>query len=463
MTPEDQHKLIHFLRTFDAVGLGEGDINAGVNTLASMLCTLSNIARPGSGILSDDKKVSHVGCNILVSGPLSSSLVTDDVLEPLRIRQNNLTAQLERVRAMKRNQEQLGPPLLRNFLNRPQPNDSENALLGILGDESGSTASRSNQWSSVTRHPPNPDFGELTGNTKVVITATGPAQLEKQLSGTHLGHPLAVMGLPRTSGTGRTASLCDALMDGRYPDGAGGKTVRGNLILTDPGDMLNELAKNGGEHVAWLDRMLWLVDGHAGPVAPDCDPPASPLGNVHSMFVGALASGFGKRLDHKSPHPTLHKINFTPAQHRWMKFLRSMEESLPGISGSVRNLLATLAFGVLELTATPVVQTDAQKHLKGIEQFASLLIQRMANARNVMTYSFKETRNAELRESILLKLEEGPHTVRDLTRRFNRLTAPDCRRLLSGLLEDGKVGNSGGEWHLSDTPANTSPLTLDIT
>lgn len=461
MTPDDHQQITQFLTTFDAIGLGEGDIVAGVNTLAAMFCTLTNVARPGSGLLSSDrKKVTHVGSSILISGALSSSLVTDDVLTPLRLKQNNLTSQLERVRGLKEKQDQAGPPRTQSFLERPAKNQSQGALMGLLGDNHGSTASTAQKWATVTQHPPNPDYESLTSNTKIVVSASTTAELEKQLLDTHLGRPLALLGLNRSAGTERMSNLCSALIDGRLPDGEGGKTVRGNIIITDPNDMLSTLAKNANENTTWLGRMLWLVDGAAGPEVPQYESTASPLGNIHSKFQSVLSAGLGKRLDHTSPHPALHELDMTPHQIRWVQFLQSMEGNLPGISGTARNLLATLVFGALELISTPIKQVDTHKQLHGIEAFAKFLIHRMANARNVMTYSAREARNDELKASILHKLEAGPHTVRDLTRRFSRLTTEPCRELLADLEKQGKVQNHDGEWSL--TNSTTQPLTLDI-
>lgn len=427
-------ELTQFLNTFDAIGLGEGDINAGVHTLATMLCTLANVARPGSGILSPDKKITPVGTNLLASGSLSSSIITDDVLNPLRLNQNNLTAQLERVRSMKEKQDQAGPPRTQSFLERPTKNQSQGALLGLLGDSHGSTSSTAQNWAMVAHTPPNPDFENLTSNTKIVVSASTATELERQLQDTHQGRPLVLLGLSRASGTERMANLCSALMDGRLADGEGGKTVRGNLIITD---------------------------ANAGPEVPGLGDMRSPLADISQKYSSAVARAFGKRLDHKTTYSTLHELDIRDAQLRWGVFLQSMEQSLPGISGAARTLLATLVFGALELLTSPGQQAkDVTRSLKGIEAFARFLVRRMANYRNVITYSAKQERNDELKIGILRKLEDGPHTVRELTRRFSRLTAEPCRKLLNELREAGKVRVSDGEWQLSEPVP--SPLTLEI-
>jgi hypothetical protein len=49
----DRH-LNHFLSTFDTTNLGEGDPVAGANLLAAVACTLANIARPGSGVVTGE-------------------------------------------------------------------------------------------------------------------------------------------------------------------------------------------------------------------------------------------------------------------------------------------------------------------------------------------------------------------------------------------------------------------------
>ena len=54
MTHEAQDDLRLFLATFDVTNLGEGDPNAGANTLAAMALALANVSRPRSGILTKE-------------------------------------------------------------------------------------------------------------------------------------------------------------------------------------------------------------------------------------------------------------------------------------------------------------------------------------------------------------------------------------------------------------------------
>lgn len=42
-------------------------------------------------------------------------------------------------------------------------------------------------------------------------------------------------------------------------------SIRGTVMMTDPSGALDEAVKSGLPHTKWLSRLLWLVDGDAGP------------------------------------------------------------------------------------------------------------------------------------------------------------------------------------------------------
>ncbi|NWK54981.1 hypothetical protein HW115_05130 [Verrucomicrobiaceae bacterium N1E253] len=449
MNPDEQDQLDTFLNTFNAHALGEGDLNAGINTLAAMLCTLANIARPGSAIISPDAKCSPVGTSLLVTGALSSSIITNDVLTELRLRQNNIVSQLKHAKAIQTKEDEANRPKQVTFLKRKKTNQAESSLHAALNHSQGAMNSATGNWAMAANSPPNPDFDTLTQDAKIVVSASNARELKTQVQGSHLGKPLVLLGLNHSSCYDRMSELCSALQHGLLPDTEHGKTVKGNLIITDPDDMLSDLIKNTTHNTAYLNHCVWLVDGNAGPEPHNHVHDISWIGNPTNRFKEALSRGFGQRLNHESQYPVLHELDMIGAQHRWIEFLKGVEDSLPGINGHARNLLASLVFGVLELTSCLRV-ADAGNPMEGIEVFARLLVQRMANARSLMTYSKQQARNDRLKQSILHKLDRGPHSVRDLTRRFNRLSTAQCRELLFEL-EDGDYvqNNTNGEWSLT--------------
>jgi hypothetical protein len=82
---KEQDHLASFLASFDVGRLGEGDPLAGANLLACQAVALADIARPGSALVFTDGTTIPVGCNLLVSGSLSASLVIDHVTIPIGV------------------------------------------------------------------------------------------------------------------------------------------------------------------------------------------------------------------------------------------------------------------------------------------------------------------------------------------------------------------------------------------
>jgi hypothetical protein len=101
MPPKEEKSLSHVLTIFNATELGQGDPIAGFNLLAGMALTLSNLARPGSGIRTPEGRLIPVGCSLLVSGASSTSQILNETIVPVGRHQTNLLAHLERL--LKRN------------------------------------------------------------------------------------------------------------------------------------------------------------------------------------------------------------------------------------------------------------------------------------------------------------------------------------------------------------------------
>lgn len=458
MSPSDSKHLQQFAYTFDLINLGH-DTNAGLNALASMACTLANVARPGSGIVTPKGNRMHIGSSLLVNGALSSSIVNDNVVTELRLCQNNLTAHLRKLHNTQQQSIEEGTKLHAD----PKANHSEDALLSLQNlDPELAPAPIETNWAHVLSASPTPRIRDLATQPKIVVTASRPQDLTKQLIGSHQGHPLVLLGLNPAYRSKHSNTILTAVVDGRLPNGQGGEALQGNLLVTDTDNALFEIAKSANGNDTWLGRTLWLVDGNAGPEIPD---PAAKLsggqfGNVSSKFNDALKLAFGKRLNQHEPEPVLLPIDLGDAQSRWVDFLKGMEPDLPGITGTARKLLATLAFGIHELTHIPGTKAFNVPVLF-IEILARHLVQRMANARTSMLFSSEMARKKHLQQSILEKLADGFLTPRNLVRRFDRLKTPECLTLLQGLEAEGKVICKGKTYGLSDSMiAATSPLTL---
>ena len=129
---------------------------------------------------------------------------------------------------------------------------------------------------------------------------------------------------------------------------------------------------------------------------------------------------------------------------RWVRHLKSIDSRLPGICGTARPLLATLAFGLLELgrggeaRQLPVSAGE-------IEAFARHLVERMVTAYESVTRTAETERKNELIRRIFVALAAGGMSKRDLYRQLG-IDVAFCDELLyeMGLL--GLVRTVDKKW-----------------
>ena len=230
-------------------------------------------------------------------------------------------------------------------------------------------------------------------------------------------------------------------MDGRGSTGLDSQTVRGTVIMTDSSSFLGEAMRAEGVTGQLASRMPWLVDGNAGPEPGEPSTPTDlvALDAPGRRYQAAMEQAWGSRLDNRKPGPVLIECDFHSLQARWIAFLKTQETVLPGITGTARNLLATLGFGLTEMNDSAPRPKGPIWDLAHVEALARFLVHRMANARSAMLYSAQSARRLVLEEKILRKLGGDPLTVRELTRRIGRLPAAHCLELLEDLEAEGKV------------------------
>lgn len=442
--------LDDLLAAFHATWLGEGDTNAGANLLVARAVTLSNLSRTGCGIQLPGLNRLKAGCSLFANGGLSSSFVSEMVAE-VAIRQNNFTAQLERlIRDKVEDARKKGLNTV-EFPSGPGANVSENALFQLEQGDSLIPVDLLDEWGRVLNFPPNPRVDDLAARPKVLVTAKGPKDLEKQLKGLHGNRPLVSLSLTNPAVAVSCADTCNALLGGPYPVGDFGETVMANLIVTDPDNVLARIAPNptmGGDKIAWIGRMVWLVDGTLGPDAVENTPGPGKFraSDTGGRFGEALNAVLAKRLNNHDPGTIVHPFDLTDAQIRWIAYLKGMEGRLPGISGTARGLLATLAFGLIELAQAPNCEPLLTKVTPaGVEALGRWVIQRMANARVAMLETAEMEKKRQLATRILYKLGDGRLSKRDLCRTFT-ISAPLCEEVLVAMEPAGLVRRVGDDW-----------------
>lgn len=455
---KDVAPLNELLASFHTTWLGEGDINVGTNVLVARAITLSNLSRTGCGIQLPELNRMKAGCSAFVSGALSSTFISE-MRDEVAIRQNNLTAHLRRFIGDKIEDARKSGQKLVAFPSGPGANAAENALFHLEQNDSLIPINQREEWDKVLNYPPNPRIDDLAARPKVLVTATGPKDLEKQLHGLHGNRPLVFLNLNGRAEVSAYADTCNALLNGLYPVGDYGETASVHLLVTDPSNVLAQVAPTRGEEAEWLGRMVWLVDGTLGPDAAENSsaPGKFKVSDTAGRFGEALTAVLTKRLNNRDVSTVVHPFDMATIQIEWAAYLKGMEGRLPGISGTARGLLVTLAFGLIELATAPHCKALAITP-EGVEALGRWVIERMSNARVAMLKTDEIERKQHLAIRILQKLGEGQYSNRDLCRALS-VSAARRDEALHALEPAGFIGQVNGSWkRLGSGPVRTMEI-----
>lgn len=450
---ESKH-LQDLLTIFDARALGEGDATVGANLLAAMAITLGNLARPGSGIQAPDQRLIPVDCNLLASGARLSDMIRDEVVTTVGRFQNNILAHVGRL--LESDKEQNERPLQSlarewNIRKSGSPSAGESKFLGLMTLDPRSNLvpeGVDDAWLDVVNIAPNPNFHDMVRSPRAFIAAASPGMLNRQLGGIHAGQALIAIALNRASDAGRFGELCAAIINGLMPLGPSGEITGGRLLVTDPGNVLPEAARQAGDQTTWLGRLVWLVSGNAGPELPPQQPAGGKvvrLTRVSARFECAAQQIFANRMNLRRTEPLIYKMEFTQNQIRWMEFLEEMESSLPGISGTARHLFAALVFGLRRIFEAAETPHDFNDIVSGIESLARFLVRRMASARAAILFSAEEAQKRFWKQRILTNLAEGCFENRDVCRLLHQPVAI-CEPVLLEMATEGVLARRGKKW-----------------
>jgi hypothetical protein len=163
--------------------------------------------------------------------------------------------------------------------------------------------------------------------------------------------------------------------------------------------------------------------------------------------------------------PTI--LHFAPGTaetcRHFAAYLQPLDKRLPGISASLRSLMPSLIYGVSVL-----LKNCSGYNPKAITSFdaifsslARALALRMVEYRESLLHSERMGRLRHVATSILGKLEGGPQSPRELTRRFARLTIPECREALDHLASTGAAVTDDGRWHLVSRQPSVTTIDLN--
>jgi hypothetical protein len=460
-TELDLQQAAALLHRFNALSLGEGNHLAGGNTLAAMAITLANIAPPGSYLIDQEIGMTiSVGMNTLVSRGLSCGLIDDRVLKVLQELQGNLFAHIKQQveRQTKRNNRVSETSMFLGKNEDPMPP----TVLDLLGKNDHFNEQHFEQELHALLYPPaNAGVSDIT-DSPVIFAGIGSAEALKSITNfAHRGRIFAHLNLSVKGAAALLAEVGDELASGCPKSNQIATMVRGEVIATDPAGLLETLVRKDAGH-GWVERMLWLVDHAAGPEMEitDAAKTSQQLSRPCKCFKAALDKIFAQRLNFHDPMPMRLQYPFTDRQAEWTAFLARLEPSFPGITGTLRPLVASLLFGFSQIISAATEEERPQLVPAEVEAFARLLALRMVNARAVMLNEHRRKLIETLAASIRLKLIEKPHTIREIQRRCNNIDADTIRIALERLADSGLVVYRGRNWQLSSFSPSSS-LILD--
>ncbi len=441
MNQRESQALQKLLTTFAVDALGEGDVHAGTNLLAGMAITLANLAPTDNSVCYQDGTPARLGASLLVSGALSSGTIIEEVITETARRQLNLAKHLRKysewIVAQASQPGASIPPT------GPAESPSDQILAEILSGIDSPFWTRKQAWSQLLDVLPTERFQDLATHPKFLVSAARVRDLGSQLKGLRIGRPLIHLGINQCSDLAELADPGAALIEGRYPQGNGCETIRGNFLLTDPLRLLNEAAKDPDHRTSWLGHFLWLVDGDAGPNAPmdvtakSHQPGVLNLGRFRLALSGVISS----RVNLSANKQQLLCCDTRAAAHRWTVFLREMEPRMPGISGAARNLPNSLVFGLGEMVKIDKVLSFTMEQVEALCRF---LVRRAASARITIIHEAELARRRAQAERIYRKIVNGCNDRRMICKNTSINTA-DFDECVAWLEEAGVVKRSAAK------------------
>lgn len=464
MSPTDTRYLEELMTIYGTSRMGEGDPVAGANLLAAKACSLANIACPGSGLVTADGATISVGASLIVSGAHSAGLVSEKILSGQRTRQGNLVSNLRKKMCEIKEDAEMNPNFKasNNFAQEDMQKSKTDALSYPLAMTDRDAMA---VLQSLVKTPAPTGFQDLIARHLVFITGDTATDLAGQFDRCHLGRPFIHLGVDGATDFARFEHQCPAVMDGRIHAAPMSEVIHGNVMVIDRSEALAEAVRTDMPRARWVSRMLWLMDGIAGPVAGNAGDGKTlvALDRVDQRYEAAMDKAWAQRINIRASSPEMLEFDFTQPQARWVAFLKKMEPGFPGIIGSARNLLATLLFGFFKINDIHCAPEGFRFWINHTEALSKFLVHRMVNARTVMRQTSENSRIRQLEDAIIHKLTEGPLCVRDITRRFHSLPVMQCRELLSGLEASGSVFHRDGRWQLVDPSIPITPNSRQLT
>jgi len=442
MNPSNQSEPLGLLFTcFNVSSLGDGNVAAGANVLAAMCFSLSNIQRPGAGVIRPTQLVDPAGTSFLASGSLTEALVAEKVMSHLLNHQTLFSSHVATYHARRDGEMRKDRTYRdRRFEDNEAPVDP--ALFKVFnGDKLG-----------IFRPDETPARRHLVEHPGIVIDGSEPGRLEQQLRICHQGRPIVHVPLWELAQARKLVAPLRGLMAGRSLDGPLPTFIRGNVAAFASKRLLEEL--HGDQPSAsWIGSLPWLVDDAvSAPERPGGAPASGEYDHAtQGAYEVALREMWGDRIGTFSQEPRVQQGLGDGYLLAMDDFLRPLEASWPGIGKVARPVLPSLAFGLLgimrvlkEMKKDGVNVSAAQ-----LVAFAQYLVGRMVRTRQAMAQTEESRRLTGLAIRLIHKLAEQPKTPRGIIRSTNRLRMSDLTLILDFFEKIGVAAPQDGTWGLT--------------
>ncbi|MCB1130333.1 MAG: hypothetical protein KDN05_04335 [Verrucomicrobiae bacterium] len=453
---ETEKKALHTLTDLGIHSYSTGCPNSDVDTYVNHCAAIANLVHPESRLeFPDLGRTQPIGLNTLTCGPASIAGLDAHVISPVRLIHNRYLRNNAARKATKIENRREGRHASRGPTGKLT--DATGAIYNLvpanpfeqIPDTSWSDELNESQIEAEALHRP-----------AVFFDGTAPRRLSQQLASCHLGKALVSLRIESAS-FAACNGVFRGIRDGVALKGGLPYQASGHVVAASSLALLAELSLANPFDDGIVGGCLWLT---GGPLCSESWParPDNIRNNLPIIASDSLLECVQLRFQGK---PVVVKVGTEgfEACASFAEYLHSLEPAMPGISRCARNLLPTLLFGISVLSgchrekAEPLSKLLLHVH----DWLARALARRMADQYQKIHEGDRLERIRQIGRSIQDKLGERPHTVRELTRRFNRLLTQECVEVLQYLEASGAVVQQAGAWMLTTPHASDSNVNLE--
>lgn len=459
--------LKELLQFFGAASLGDGNVNAGANTLAAMALTLANLTHPDSRGIGGTSQSVSLGCSFLATGSLTPALVNDCVVGPVAATQRNLNQRMEeheRVLGLRAKYIAAGD----NMRSEMDPNkERKRVTQSTLVEEvvNGTSIALESKFSveeligCSADHLDKDKLHDFLVRHTYFISGESPEILLKHLKNVHLDRPLACFTVQGIGSVADYSQLVKNVLDGYC---RGNSMAKGHLIVCDPEGCVSDSGVDSKIRSSWLKRMLWLVDGTETPgfdsychLMAKCEisgRSAFSVSGLRSVLSSRLLEEGGGRA-HFAGIAGLsgYFLNIGDSQAKWCKILLQREAVFPGITHALRSMPASLiaGFGAMGFRS----RWGLLGLVRASYRFSMILMERMLSAYKHLGQTEDRNRHESLETRVIGSLERnGPSKAYTISKNLNGVATIECKQALTSLESRGVVQRGNDKfWYLADS------------